>query len=201
MKIIALVIAMALAGMTAGTGRAAAQAGSSDLESLVWTGGMNVRPDVQGRGVTAADLRDRLTVVTFASAGCAILCVTRVMDLDRLARDLPAVLRGRVSLLVIGTDSFDDAARLRAFADGLLGSDRRLRFLASDAGTTKALAERLRYPAERLPEPPPTILLFDRRGNLAMTYGGDTLDAERLRRDLALLDTFTEGLAPAATAR
>ncbi len=162
--------------------------------------GATSRRDVQGRDISPGDLRDRLTVVSFASAGCTILCVTRTMDLDKLARDLPASLRDRVRFLVIGTDpAADDAARLRAFADGLLGPDRRLRFLASDAAETKALAERLRYPADRLPEPPPTILLFDRRGNVAMTYGGDAVDASRLQRDLATLDTFTQGIGQPAT--
>ncbi|MGM9458065.1 SCO family protein, partial [Lacticaseibacillus rhamnosus] len=149
-----------------------------DLENLVWTGSAGSRTDAQGKIVTAAELKDRLTIVAFASAGCTILCVTRMMDLDRLARDLPATLRDRVSFLILDTDpGADDAARIRAFADGLLGADRRLRFLPSDAKETRVIVERLRYPAERLPEPPPAILLFDRRGTLAMTYGGDSLDA------------------------
>ncbi|MCJ2024143.1 SCO family protein [Methylobacterium sp. J-067] len=200
MKIIALATALTLAGIGLLTGRATAETGPSDLGNLVWRGGATSRRDVQGRDISPGDLRDRLTVVSFASAGCTILCVTRTMDLDRLARDLPASLRDRVRFLVIGTDpAADDDARLRAFADGLLGPDRRLRFLASDAAETKALAEQLRYPADRLPEPPPTVLLFDRRGNLAMTYGGDPLDAPRLNRDLATLNTFTQGVGQPAT--
>lgn len=202
MKIITLASALILAGIGLITGRATAETGQSDLGNLIWRAGATSRRDVQGRDVSPGDLRDRLTVVSFASSGCAILCVTRTMDLDKLARDLPASLRERVRFLVIGTDpAADDAARLRTFADGLLGPDRRLRFLASDAGETQALAERLRYPADRLPEPPPTILLFDRRGGLAMTYGGDPMDAPRLQRDLAILDTFTQGIGqPAAPA-
>lgn len=200
MKIIPLATALTLAGIGLITGRATAETGPSDLGNLVWSGGATSRRDVQGRDISPGDLQDRLTVVSFASAGCTILCVTRTMDLDKLARDLPASLRDRVRFLVIGTDpAADDAARLRAFADGLLGPDRRLRFLASDAAETKALAERLRYPADRLPEPPPTILLFDRRGNVAMTYGGDAVDASRLQRDLATLDTFTQGIGQPAT--
>ena len=199
MKIIALATALTLAGIGLITGRATAETGPSDLGNLVWSGEATSRRDVQGRDISPGDLRDRLTVVSFASAGCTILCVTRTMDLDKLARDLPASLRDRVRFLVIGTDSAaDDAARLRDFADGLLGPDRRLRFLASDAAETKALAERLRYPADRLPEPPPTILLFDRRGNVAMTYGGDAVDASRLQRDLATLDTFPQGIGQPA---
>jgi hypothetical protein len=52
----------------------------------------------------------------------------------------------------------------------------------------------LRYPAASLPEPPPQILVFDWRGGIAMTYGGDPLDRSRLERDIALLDTFAQGL-------
>lgn len=202
MKIIALVAALVLAGPTFGICPARAGGGSSDLENLVWPRGAPSRHDIQGQMVASSDLTDRLTIVSFASAGCTILCVTRTMELDKLARDLPAALRDRVAFLILDTDpEADDAVRLRAFADGLLGPDRRLRFFASDAEETKALAKRLHYPAERLPEPPPTILLFDRRGNLAMTYGGDSLDAPRLKRDLAILDTFTQGLGqPAAPA-
>ena len=122
------------------------------------------------------------------------------MDLDALARALPESLKDRVVFLVIGTDAADGAARLRAFAEGLLGPSPRLRVLPSDAAQAKAVTEQLHYPAASLPEPPPTTLLFDRRGAIAMTYGGAPLDRQRLQRDLAALDAFTEGLdrAPAA---
>lgn len=200
MKIIPLAAALVLTGLTLGMGRATAETEPSDLHGLLWREGPASRFDAQGRAVGAADLDDRLTVVAFASVGCGILCVTRTMDLDGFARRLPTALRERVVFLVLDTDpAADDPAHLRAFADKLLGTDRRLRFLATDVGETTALAARLRYPAERLPEPPPAILLFDRRGNLAMTYGGDPLDAPRLQRDLVTLDTFTQGLdRPAA---
>ncbi len=186
--------------MALAIGPARSETGSTDLENLLWRKGETSRPDVEGAAVSVATLADRLTLVTFASAGCAIGCVNRTMELDRLARDLPVSLRGRVVFLAIDTDpAADDPKRLREFADGLLGPNRHLRFLTTDAEETKALAERLRYPAERLPEPPPTVLLFDRRGNLAMTYGGDILDAPRLQRDLAILNTFTQGLDRPAT--
>ncbi|GJD36292.1 hypothetical protein [Methylobacterium aerolatum] len=45
-----------------------------------------------------------------------------------------------------------------------------------------------------LPEPPPTILQFNRRGHKAMSYGATPLDGARIARDIAALDTFTQGL-------
>lgn len=179
-----------------------ATAEASDLDALIRSSDPAIpRTDSDGRLLREEDLRDRLTVVSFTSAGCAILCVTRTMALDALARDLPAALRGRVVFLAIGTDPADDPARLRAFARDLLGAAPCLRFLPTDAAGVTALATALRYPVARLPEPPPTVLLFDRRGRIAMTYGGDPLDAQRLRRDLIALDTFTEGLDPHSPAR
>lgn len=179
----------------------AAQAG--DLAGLLWPPGTaERRTDTQGAPLSPAALRDRVVVVAFVSAGCAIPCAIRTIDLDRLARDLPEALARRVVFLAIDTDpAADDAARLRAFAESLLGPAPRLRFLTADAAATRALAEALRYPAAALPEPPPTILLFDRRGQVAMSYGGAPLDAPRLARDIATLDTFTQGLdRPSAAA-
>jgi len=124
--------------------------------------------------------------------------------LDRLARALPERLRGRVVFLAVDTDpAADDALRLQAFAESVVGRGSPLRFLTSDEAGMKALTRKLGYPAASLPEPPPTVLLFDRRGAIAMSYGGDPIDAPRLQRDIAVLDTFTQGLdgpAPAATA-
>jgi cytochrome oxidase Cu insertion factor (SCO1/SenC/PrrC family) len=175
---------------------------ASDLDALIRSSDPAIpRTDSDGRLLRDEDVRDRLTVVSFASAGCAILCVARTMALDALARDLPASLRGCVVFLAVGTDPADDPVRLRAFARDLLGAAPRLRFLPSDAAGVTALATALRYPAARLPEPPPTVLLFDRRGRIAMTYGGDSLDAPRLQRDLIALDTFTEGLDVRSPAR
>jgi protein SCO1 len=177
----------------------ASAAAASDLETLLRPPeSRRERVDVHGRTVGPEVLRDRLAVVSFVSAGCTILCVTRTMDLDKLARGLPAALRDRVVFLAIDTDpATDDGPRLRAFAEDLLGPSPRQRVLPSDGEEVRALAARLRYPASALPEPPPTILLYDRRGGLAMTYGGDPLDAPRLQRDIALLDTFEKGLDPA----
>lgn len=195
MTIRALIAGLSLLAVGAATGNIAANAPASDLEDLLAASrAAGYRTDIQGPAVGAESLRDRLAVVTFVSAGCSILCVTRAMDLDRLARDLPEALRGRVAFLALGTDPADGEARLRAFADGLLGPASPLRVLASDAEGVRAVAGRLRYPEASLPEPPPTILLFDRRGRVAMTYGGDPLDAPRLRRDLVALDLFTQGL-------
>lgn len=196
MKIRLLIAGFALLGALATSRDLVAEPSANDLSRLVGAqDGPSARIDSHGRPLTAELWRDRLTVVSFVSASCSILCVTRTMDLDRLARDLPAGLRGRVVFLAIDTDpAADDTPRLRAFADDLLGPGAQLRLLPSNAVSVKAVAESLHYPAASLPEPPPTILLFDRRGQVAMSYGGDPLDAPRLARDLAVLDTFTQGL-------
>ncbi|MGX7708083.1 SCO family protein [Methylobacterium sp. Gmos1] len=180
----------------AGSGSLAAQAAGSDLDALLAVPGKaGPRVDLDNRPLLPDSLRDRLAVVSFVSADCTILCVTRTMDLNALARDLPASLRGRVVFLAIGMDpAGDDAARLRGVVRQLLGPAPQVRVLPSDAGTVKAVAAALHYPAASLPEPPPTILLFDRRGQAAMVYGGAPLDGPRLQRDLVALDGFTEGL-------
>lgn len=201
MTIRSLIAGFSLLVAGAATGHLAANAPAGDLEDLLAPGGrLAARADIHGRALGPGSLDDRLAVVAFVSADCSILCVTRTMDLDRLARDLPGSLRGRVAFLAVGTDPAAGPARLRAFADDLLGAAPALRFLAPDAAGVRAILERLRYPAASLPEPPPTILLFDRRGRIAMTYGGAPLDAPRLASDLSALDTFTQGLGrpPAA---
>ena len=202
MRIRAHLIGFSLLGLIA-AGWSSTGARAGDLTDLLWPAGApESRIDADGHALSAEALRDRIAVVSFVSAGCALPCAIRTMDLDRLARDLPQTLRGRVVFLAVDTDpAADDAARLRAFAESLVGPAPQLRFLPSDADATRALAGALRYPASALPEPPPTILLFDRRGQVAMTYGGDPVDAPRLARDIATLDTFTQGLGrPSAPA-
>ncbi len=197
-----LVLGLTLAGSGVGTARPGANAEIGGLDALLWREGKAGRlTDAHGGALSPETLRGRLAVVSFVSADCTILCVTRTMDLDRLARSLPESLRGRVVFLALGIDPADDARRLRAFAEGVLGPAPRLRFLPSDRDGAKALVEALRYPASALPEPPPRVLLFDRGGRIAMNYGGDPLDVPRLQRDLAALDTFPQGLdRPPATA-
>ncbi len=51
-----------------------------------------------------------------------------------------------------------------------------------------------------LPEPPPTILQFNRRGHEAISYGATPLDCDRIARDIAALDTFTQGLDRSSSA-
>ncbi|WP_146221797.1 hypothetical protein [Methylobacterium sp. B4] len=129
--------------------------------------------------------------MSFVHADCTINCAVRTLELDKLARTLPAPLRDRVAFLCIDTDpARGGSARLRAFAEGLLGPGTPLRFLDSDEASTAALASALRYPPGALPEPPPTILVFDRTGRMAMTYGSDPVDEARLLQDLTLLETF-----------
>lgn len=202
MKIRLLITGFVLLGALAASKDVVAKQSVNDLSRLIGAEDETIaRVDSHGRPITAELSRDRLVVVSFVSAGCSILCVTRTMDLDKLARDLPAALRGRVLFLAIDTDpAADDAPRLRAFADDLLGPEAQLRLLPSNAQAVKSVVESLHYPTASLPEPPPTILLFDRRGQVAMSYGGAPLDAPRLARDIAVLDTFTQGLGhPPAT--
>lgn len=153
------------------------------------------RRDQRGEHPTVETLRDHLVIVSFVSADCTIVCAVRTLELDKLARSLPENLRERVSFLALDTaPAGDDASPLRHFADGLVGPTTPLRFLDSDAASTAAIAARLRYPASALPEPPRTVLVFDRRGEIAMSYGSDPLDAPRLLRDLTILETFENGL-------
>lgn len=175
---------------------AAGPEGPSDLAILLQpTAEARPRRDQHGARPTPETLRDRLVVVSFVGAGCTIVCAVRTLDLDRLARTLPEPLRGRVHFLALDTDPAPaDADAPRARADGLVGPTTPLRFLEGDAAATAALAARLRYPESALPEPPQTVLVFDRRGRIAMTYGSDPLDAPRLGRDLAILDTFEDGV-------
>lgn len=179
--------------------------GRSDLEAFLWPVGRDVqRRDQRGAALEAEALRDRLVVVAFVSADCTITCAVRTLDLDKLEQALPGPLRERVTILCLDTDPVrDDGLRLRGFADGLVGGTTRLRFLDSDAATTAQQAKALRYPASALPEPPPTVLVFDRRGTMAMVYGGDPIDAARLQRDLTLLETFEDGVGhpPRASAQ
>lgn len=190
-------LAIALAGPAAADPGAAGQPEArDDLEALLWPeAGAPARTDHRGRGLAADALRDRIVVVSFVGTACTIVCAIRTMELDKVARALPASLRERVVVLGIDMDpARGGGARLRAFADGLVGSDSPLRLLQSDAADTAALAAALRYPAQALPEPPSVVLLFDRGGRIAMTYGSDPLDAPRLLEDIAQLDTFALGL-------
>ncbi len=172
-----------------------ATAAGSDLDTLLATSEAGPRVDLDGRPLLPETLRDRLAVVSFVSADCTILCITRTMDLDALARDLPASLRGRVVFLAIGMDpAGDEAGRLRRVVRQLLGPAPQIRVLPSDAGAVRTVAGALRYPVTALPDPPASVLLFDRRGRIAMVHGGDPLDAPRLERDLVALDSFPQGL-------
>lgn len=172
-----------------------AGAGRSDLDILFWPSGGLGRIDQRGAPLSPADLRDRIAVVAFAAPDCSIVCVTRLLDLDRVARALPEAVRDRAVFLAVSLDgSKGETAALKAFVDGTVGAGTRLRFLPGDAAWTASIAAMLRYPAASLPEPPPQVLVFDRRGGIAMSYGGAPLDRSRLERDIALLDTFARGL-------
>lgn len=199
-KIVAACLALMLAAILP-SGKAEAdrdprQSGPSELDAFLWPGAAPPRRlDQHGDRLRPDALRDRLVVVSFVHADCTITCAVRTLDLDKLAHALPAPLRDRVAFLAIDTDpARGGPARLRAFAEGLLGRATRLRFLDSDEASTAALAAALRYPPGALPEPPPTILVFDRTGRMAMTYGSDPVDGARLLQDLTLLETFEDGV-------
>ncbi|MGY2051187.1 SCO family protein [Methylobacterium sp. JK268] len=169
----------------------------SDLEALLWpdpvSGGQHW--DQTGRLVAAGALRDRVVVVGFVSTQCPITCVVLARDLDALVAALPAPLRERVAVLAVSVDpDRDDARALNRFGEALTIGPDRVRLLTSDRAAVAHYAAALRYPRDRLPAPPPTLLAFDRAGTLAMTYGADLLDRSRLLRDLALLDRFERGI-------
>ncbi|NGM34350.1 hypothetical protein G4G93_10480 [Methylobacterium sp. DB0501] len=186
-----------------------AAAPRSDLDALLWPSAGARRIDQRGATVSPADLRDRIAVVAFVAPDCSIVCVTRALDLDRVAKSLPEPMRDRAVFLAVSLDDAttggrtNDVPALRTFVEGTVGADTRLRFLAGDAAWTASLVAMLRYPSALLPEPPPQVLVFDRRGGIAMSYGGDPVDRPRLERDLPLLDSFAEGLdaAPAHGSR
>ncbi len=176
----------------------------SDLDDLLWPSASALRRiDQRGAALTPADLHDRIAVVTFVAPDCSIVCVTRILDLDRVAKALPETVRDRAVFLAVSLadpKTSDGVTALRTFVDGTVGAQTRLRVLAGDAAWTAALVAMLRYPAALLPEPPPQVLVFDRRGGIAMSYGGDPVDRPRLERDIPLLDSFAQGLdaAPAS---
>lgn len=194
-------IAAVMAGSLAALAQTAVASPESDRDRLVFAGQSTPhRIDVRDAAITRDLLNGKLAVVSFLSTGCTILCITRTLEIDRLARTLPAGLKRRVVFLAIDTDpTIGEPQRLRRFGEDLLGPDAQVRILSSDVEATKALLATIGYPGSALPEPPAMVMLFDRRGRLAMTYGGDPLDASRLRQDVGVLDTFTEGLGPALT--
>lgn len=174
-------------------GPAAAPGPQSDLEGLLWPETARPRRDQTAEVFPPARLADRLVVVNFITTDCTIPCVLRTRDLARTFAALPEALKGRVIIVSVTLDpQRDDVARLRAFAEGLGLDPRFFPFLDGDAATATRQRAALRYPASNR-EPPATVLLFDRTGQLAMTYGADPLDGERLARDLVELDGFTEG--------
>ncbi|TNC12058.1 hypothetical protein FF100_17635 [Methylobacterium terricola] len=176
-------------------------ASRSDLDTLLWpTMDSGRRIDQRGAALRPADLRDRIAVVAFVAPDCSIVCVTRLLDLDRVAKALPGAAHDRAVFLAVSlAGTGGNGTALRAFVDGTVGTGTRLRVLSGDADWTAAIAAMLRYPAALLPEPPPQVLVFDRRGGMAMSYGGDPVDRPRLERDIPLLDSFAGGLdaAPA----
>lgn len=173
---------------------ALAEPARSDLESLVWPTPGPVRLDQAGHAVSAARLADRLVVVSFITTGCTITCVIRTRDLAALKRSLPGPLRARVAVLAVTLDpARDDGPALRAFAEGLGLDPAQVAVLGSDPDTAARQRAALRYPADRS-DPPDTVLVFDRTGQLAMSYGANPLDRPRLARDLAELDRFAQGV-------
>lgn len=173
---------------------APAPAHPSALETLLWPIPSTLRLDQSGAVLAPGRLADKLVVVSFITAGCTITCVIRTRDLDALVRSLPGPLRGRVALVAVSLDPVrDDARTLRDFA-GSLGLDpAQVSVLGSDPDTAARHRAALRYPADRA-EPPDTVLVFDRIGQLAMNYGGAPVDRPRLARDLGELDRFTQGV-------
>ncbi|MGC5779571.1 SCO family protein [Methylobacterium sp. NFXW15] len=201
MKTLFPIIAAVMAGSLTALAQAATASPASDLDRLVFADQSTPRRvDILDAAITRDLLNDKLAVVSFIGTDCLIVCITRTMEIDRLARTLPADLKRRVVFLAINTDpTTGDPQRLRRFGEDLLGRDAEVHILASDVKATKALLATIGHPASALPEPPAMVMLFDRRGQIAMTYGGDPLDTSRLRQDLGVLDTFTEGLGPSPT--
>ncbi|ACA15046.1 Uncharacterized protein SCO1/SenC/PrrC involved in biogenesis of respiratory and photosynthetic systems-like protein [Methylobacterium sp. 4-46] len=169
----------------------------SAIEDLVWPDapGTRIRRDQSGRPLTPETLRDKVAVVGFVSTQCPITCVVLARELDALAGALPPSLRDRVVIVAVTVDpARDDVAALRRFGEGMGIDPGRVRLVTSDPAATAHQAALLRYPADRLPLPPPRLLVFDRRGDLAMIYGTEPVDRPRLLTDLALLERFEAGI-------
>lgn len=166
----------------------------SDLDALLWPNPGTPRHDPAGHALTAGRLRDRVVMVTFLTTGCGIACVIRLRDLAALERGLPGTLRGRVAVLGVTLDpARDNATALRTFGESLGLDPARFTLVDSDPDTAARQRAALRYPSDRS-EPPDTVLVFDRAGQLAMSYGANPVDRPRLARDLAELDRFAQGL-------
>lgn len=176
------------------THTSAATEQQSDLNNLLWPVGTTAqRIDQRGVTFSPAALRDKVVAVSFVTPDCSITCVTRTIDLDRVAKALPETVRKGAVFLTISLDNASGGAgRLRAFVDDTVGADTRLRVLAGDSTWTAAVTAMLRYPKASLPEPPGQIMLFDRRGAVATNYGGDPVDRPRLEGDITLLQTFIQ---------
>lgn len=191
---VAIGASLILAGAQGAVVAPAPPASGSDLETLLWPTPGGQRRDQAGSVLSAARLKDRVVVVGFVTAGCTIACVVRTLDLAATARALPGSLRRRVTVLAVGLDPAGDAApALGAFAEGLRLEPADIAVLDGDPATTAHQRAALGYPADRI-EPPDTVLVFDRTGRLAMTYGGNPLDRSRLAHDLAELDRFAQGV-------
>ncbi|TXM72378.1 hypothetical protein FV222_18010 [Methylobacterium sp. WL103] len=202
------------AGLLAAGATSSAPGGRNDalrpetaLSDLLWSGDPVAAPriDQSGRVLAPSSLRDRVVVLSFVSTDCLITCVARTLALADLTRDLPPDVRARTVVLAASVaPDRDDVAALRRFAEGLRIDAGKLRLVTGTAAATASVIAALRYPADRLPEPPPTVLVFDRRGQIAMTYGGDPLDVPRLRRDIGVLHSLEDGVGhpprPAASA-
>lgn len=196
-------VASAVLILTVGSARAddpAPVSPRSDLDSLLFPTPGTPRHDQAGHALSAERLRGRVVMVTFLTTGCGIACVIRLRDLAALERGLPGALRGRVAVLGVTLDpARDDATALRAFGESLGLDPARFALVDSDPDTAARQRAALRYPSDRS-EPPDTVLVFDRAGQLAMSYGANPVDRPRLARDLAELDRFAQGLGHPPTA-
>lgn len=192
--------ALILASGPVRAGGPVAGAPRSDLETLLWPIPGALRRDQAGQALTAGRLGDRVVVVSFLTTGCGIACVIRLREIAALERSLPAPLRARVAVLGVSLDpARDPPEALRAFADGLGLDPARFALVDGDPDTAARQRVALRYPADRS-EPPDTVLVFDRTGQLAMSYGANPVDRPRLARDLADIDRFAQGVGHPPTA-
>ncbi|GJE18852.1 SCO family protein [Methylobacterium marchantiae] len=186
--------ALILASWPVRAGEPVPSAPRSALESLIWPTPGSLRRDQAGQPLTPGRFGDRVVVVSFLTTECGIACVIRLRDLAALERSLPGPLRARVAVLAVTLDpARDNPVALRAFGDSLGLDPARFTLVDSDPDTSARQRAALRYPADRS-EPPDTVLVFDRTGQLAMSYGANPVDRPRLARDLADLDRFAQGV-------
>ncbi|MBA2637180.1 MAG: SCO family protein [Solirubrobacterales bacterium] len=140
--------------------------------------------DQEGRAVSLADVRGRVTIVSFLYTSCTDTCPLTAQQiriaLDALGQDVPA--------LAISVDPAGDTSRRAARFLRRQGLEGRMRFLLGDR---PALARQWRaygvQPQGEDFEHSARVVLLDRRGTQRVVHPVDRLDPDALAHDIRAL--------------